>query len=39
MKLKDVIAFCDRVKPNAFTEADKTQWVNDPDGRVSAPSR
>lgn len=29
MKLKDVIAFCDRVKPNAFTEADKTQWIND----------
>ena len=29
MKLKDVIAFCDRVKPNAFTDEDKTQWVND----------
>lgn len=29
MTLGEVIAWCDRVKPNRFTNADKTMWINE----------
>lgn len=29
MTLGEVIAWCDRVKPNQFTNADKTMWINE----------
>ena len=34
MKLTDVIAYCDRIKPNAFSDADKAAWVSEAEGLV-----
>lgn len=34
MKLKEVLEFADGVKPNAFTEEQKTRWVTDCEGMV-----
>ena len=35
MKLTDVIAYCDRIKPNAFTDEDKARWISEVDGMVT----
>ena len=34
MKLTDVIAYVDRIKPNAFTDADKARWISEVEGLV-----
>ena len=34
MKLTDVIAYCDRIKPNAFSDADKAGWLSEAEGLV-----
>lgn len=34
MKLTDVIAYCDRIKPNAFTDEDKARWLSEVEGLV-----
>ena len=34
MTLKEAIDFADGIKPNAFTNDQKTQWLNEIDGRV-----
>ena len=34
MTLKEVIDFVDAIKPNAFTNEQKTQWLNEIEGRV-----
>lgn len=34
MKIKDVIAYVDRVKPNAFDKSDKIYWLNEVEGLV-----
>ena len=36
MKLKEAIEFADWVKPNGFTEEQKTRWVTDCEGMVQA---
>lgn len=36
MKIKDAIAWADEVKPNAFTEKVKFEWLNALEGRVAA---
>ncbi len=36
MILKDVIAYADAVKPNAFTDATKTHWINEAEGMIMA---
>ena len=35
MKLTDVIAYCDRIKPNAFTDEDKARWISEVEGLVT----
>lgn len=34
MTITQVIEYCDRVKPNAFDEAQKVAWINDVEGFV-----
>jgi len=34
VKIKEVMEFTDRVKPNAYTEEQKLQWLNDCEGMV-----
>lgn len=34
MKLGGVIQRVDRIKPNAFTEEEKTEWLNELEGRI-----
>lgn len=34
MRLTDVIAYCDRIKPNAFTDEDKARWLSEAEGLV-----
>lgn len=34
MKIKDVIAYVDRVKPNTYTMADKLSWLSEVEGLV-----
>ena len=34
MTLKEVIDYVDEIKPNAFSEATKTIWVNECEGLV-----
>lgn len=34
MTLKEVIRFVDDIKPNAFSNAQKTQWINQVEGMV-----
>ena len=34
MTLKECIDFVDEIKPNAFTNEQKTQWLNEIEGRV-----
>lgn len=34
MKLTDCIAYADRIKPNAFTDEDKTRWISELEGMV-----
>ena len=34
MKLTDVIAYCDRIKPNAFSDEVKAGWVSEAEGLV-----
>ncbi len=34
MKIEEVMEFTDRVKPNAYTEEQKLQWLNDCEGMV-----
>lgn len=35
MKLKDVIAFVDRIKPNAFTDGEKAAWISEVEGMAA----
>ena len=35
MKLTDVIAYVDRIKPNAFTDDDKARWISEVEGLVA----
>ena len=35
MTVSEAIAAVDAVKPNAFTNADKTRWVNEAEGKVA----
>lgn len=34
MTLSEVITIVDGIKPNAFTEEDKTRWINEVEGNV-----
>ncbi len=34
MKLKEVIEFADSIKPNGFTDEQKTRWLSDCEGMV-----
>ena len=34
MKLKNVLATVDEIKPNAFSDAVKTRWLNEVEGKV-----
>ena len=34
MRLSEVLEFVDGIKPNAYTEEQKTRWVNDCEGMV-----
>lgn len=34
MKLGEVISYVDGIKPNAFTNEDKTRWINEAEGMV-----
>lgn len=34
MKIADVIAWADRIKPNAFTDEDKCRWLSEAEGLV-----
>jgi hypothetical protein len=34
MKVSDVIAYCDEIKPNAFSDAVKISWINEVEGMV-----
>lgn len=34
MKLREVIEYVDGIKPNAFSEEDKTRWINEVEGMV-----
>ena len=34
MTLQEAIRAADAVKPNAFSEADKTRWLNEAEGKV-----
>ncbi len=34
MKLREVIEYVDGIKPNAFTDEDKTRWINEAEGMV-----
>ena len=36
MKIKDAIAWADEVKPNAFTERVKFEWLNALEGKIAA---
>ena len=36
MTVQEVIDFTDRVKPNDFTEEDKTKWISNVEGMVQA---
>ncbi len=36
MKLREAIERADEVKPNAFTEKRKTEWLQELDGRIAA---
>lgn len=35
MKITDVIAYVDRIKPNAFTDDDKARWISEVEGLVA----
>ena len=43
MTVQEVIDFTDRVKPNDFTEEDKTKWISNVEGlsliHISEPTR
>ncbi len=34
MTLREVIEYTDNIKPNAFTDKDKTRWINEVEGMV-----
>jgi len=34
MKLSEAIEYVDSIKPNAFTNEDKTRWINEAEGMV-----
>lgn len=35
MKITDVIAYVDKIKPNAFTDEDKFRWISEVEGMVA----